>query len=172
MRITNYNELFELFDKIISLTSDEDVFYCVNFTSNFRFIISSYDKSSVDNQSRCARRSYAGLLAASSLGVPSLISSHDKKMSNRYHLSFMKVFPVILSYIREPLNYYVYNLYPKDKVFISHDLFANDVNLAGFYNNKFFIVHHYNEYNENTPFITVLSPSVMFEGEAFDIIED
>lgn len=174
MRITNYNELFGLFDKIISLNSNESIFYCKDETDDFRTIIKSYDRIICDCPLQSSINSFSGVFAAFSLGFSSLINLPDKKLSRRYHLSFMKVFPVISSYIRDPYLYHVYNLYPNEEIFIKHDLFANDVNLSGFYNKKFFIVHNYNEYNENVPFITLLSPSIMFKDETscIEFIED
>lgn len=174
MRIINYNELFGLFDKIISLNSDKSLFYCKDDTDDFRTIIKSYDSFVPNCPVSSSINSFSGVLAAFSLGFTSLINIPDKKLSRRYHLSFVKVFPVISSYIRDPQNYHVYNLYSKEEIFIKHDLFVNDVNLAGFYNKKFFIVHNYDEYNENIPFITLLSPSIMFTDEALSLefIED
>lgn len=175
MRITNYNELFELFDKIISLTSDYDIFYCKYFTDSFRSVISSYDRIYGITQSRLALNSHAGLLASSSLGLTSLVSSPDKKKSHRYELSFINVFSILANFIREPLSYMCYNIYPKDEeVIFNRDLFGNDVNLLISYNRKVFIVHFYNEYNDNTPFITLLSPSIMFKDETscLEFLED
>lgn len=175
MRITNYNELFGLFDKIISLSSDDDIFYCKYFTDSFRSVISSYDRIFGITQSRLCRNSHAGLLASSSLGLTSLISSSDKKKSHFYELSFLHVFPVLANFIREPLSYMCYNIYPKvEEVIFNRDLFVNDVNLLITYNCKVFIVHSYNEYDENTPFITLLSPSIMFKDETLclEFIED
>lgn len=174
MKITNYNELFGLFDKIISANSDESFFYTKDHTVGFRSIIRSYDRVIRDYTVLFSINSFSGQLAALSLGLTSLINSPDKKLSRRYHLSFTKVFPVISSFIRDPQNYYVYNLYPNEEIFIKHDLFVNDVNLAGFYNKKFFIFHNYNEYNHNVPFITLLSPSIMFKDEisCLEFIED
>lgn len=179
MNITNYNELFALFDNIISLTSDEDLFLCQNSTSGFNFVIESYFRStSVYSDTRELRSSlisYSGLLASFSMHVSSLISCHDKKKAHRYQLSFEKSFPFILSYLQKPYNYFVYNIYPnEDKVFISRDLFVDDVNIVISYHHKVFIVHKYEEYDEDTPFITLLSPCIMFKNESFSLefIED
>lgn len=177
MKISDYNELFSLFDKIINTNSDDPLFDFKDETMNFRNIVSSYDKFFVhDPEFRLSSmRSHSGLFASVSLGLTSLINCPDRKLSRRYELSFLKVFPVLSSYIREPYNYHVYNLYTNtEEIHISRSLFVNDVNLAGFYKNKFFIVHNYSEFDENTPFITLLSPSVMFTDEtnSFEFIED
>lgn len=172
MRISNYNELFALFDKIIALTSDEDLFLCQDSTSGFNFVIDSYSRStsaySDSPVQRCSLFSYSGLLAAFSLHVSSLISCNDKKKAHRFQLSFEKSFPFLLSYLRKPYNYFIYNIYPNgDNVFISRDLFGDDINLVISYQHKVFIVHKYEEYNEDTPFITLLSPCIMFKNETF-----
>ena len=181
MKIANFNELFQLFDRIIELNSAEALFLCLNSTSGFNFVVDSFNRyTSVNSdyrEQRCSLISYSGLLAASSLGFgfSSLISCPDKKKSRRYQLSFEKAFPFISSYIGQPYNYLVYNIYPNDdKVFISLDLFVDDVNLVISYHHKVFIVHNFNEYDESTPFITLLSPSIMFVNEikALEFIND
>lgn len=172
MRISNYNELFALFDKIISLTSDEDLFLCQNLTSCFNFVVDSYFRSTSiytnEREIRCSLVSHSGLLASFSIHSSSLISCRNKTLAHRYQLSFEKSFNSILSYTRKPYNYFVYNIYPHDdNVFISSRLFADDVNLVISYNHKVFIVHKYEEYDEDAPFITLLSPSIMFNNETF-----
>ena len=173
MTISNYNELFELFDQITSSNFDRSLFDYKDETDNFRNIVKSFDRAIANYPLMQTMRSHSGLFASVSLGYTSLINCSDKKLARRYQLSFMKVFPVISSYVREPLSYFVYNIYFHE-VNIKHDLFVNDVNLSGFYKNKFFIVHNFEEYNYCIPFITLLSPSVMFKGDplSFDYIED
>lgn len=172
MIITCYSDLFKFFDNIISFNSDNSLFYFKDVTYKFKDIVKSYYRCDSIYPSSTTLESHSSLLASVSLGYTSLFKCPYKKLYRRYQLSFLKVFPVISTYICEPYSYFAYNLYPKDEnVFISRDLFVNDVNLAGFYSNKFFIVHSYNEYNDNTPFITILSPSIMFTGDLFDFVD-
>ena len=178
MRITNYNELFKLFDQILSLSADDFQFLCVNHSKAFNLVIDSYYRStsvySDERDIRISRLSHAGMLSALSIGVSSLISCPDKKKAHRYQLSFESSFNFFVNYLRKPYNYFVYNIYPNDvDVNISRNLFVNSVNLVISYNNRIFVVHLYNEYSDSAPFITLLSPSIMFNGDisSFDYIQ-
>ena len=114
MIISNYNELFALFDSIILSNSDESLFDYKDETDNFRAIVKSYDRAVLDYPLMPTMRSHSGLLASLSLGHISLINCPVKQLARRYELSFMKVFPVVSSYIRDPLSYFVYNIYFHD----------------------------------------------------------
>ena len=85
MLISNYNELFELFDKITSSNFDRSLFDYKDETDNFRAIVKSYDRAVVDYPLRPTMRSHSGLFASVSLGYTSLINCPDKKEDHIYN---------------------------------------------------------------------------------------
>lgn len=166
----NYNALFELFNSIISLTSGNSTFICKDVTQSFRAVVSSYDRYAKECTSNSCYLSHSQLLAACSLGEssPAKASQKDRKRFHRYELSFLSAFPSISYYIREPQSYFAYNLYPNENQVVISPCLFNGVNIVVFYSSKLFIVHRC-EYSETTPFITVLSPSIMFKGDTFSL---
>lgn len=86
MNIDNkdYNSLFELFNSLITLTSDESIFICKDVTQSFRAVVESYDRYARECNSYSPYLSHAQLLASFSLGEssPAKASSKDRK---RFH---------------------------------------------------------------------------------------
>lgn len=166
MIITNYNELFELFDSIISNRNGSTVFSFSDFSFHFGEVLASFD-SCKESPSKVG---YTQLLSALSFGHSSLVSApnSEKTKLRRYELSFYQSFAAIHYYVGE-LGYYVYNLYTNSGILVKRDLFSSEVNLIIHYRSKIFILHNWICDTPNSLLLTVLSPCPMFTQNEFEV---